>query len=471
MMQQWERRGRSRTGLALAVTLLMIVPTVLAGGTGPESTDSPGDDASAEATCTPVIESHPAHAPVGTWTSHAHPLFQWFDECAPSRYHVVTSWGDEFVVDDSFYYHPTLPDGEHEIAVRSEHWYLHCHPAWPCYWHRHYYWSGWTVLTVLIDTTGPDVGVTVGEPRVVDAGTTFVTDGTPFTLHASDPLSGLERMEKAADGDAWESYAGPFDLRGRDDGAHTVHYRAIDHAGASTAKTLGVVVDATPPVIEFLYPTPNSVTFGRFGAESCSENPRVKVGEESIVEVERPGDVSPPPAVDRVASERPAPCEGVLLATTPVARPLPDTGHEDVPTEVQADAHRVAFDPPVVMTGLVEIKLDVRDSTVGTDAVRFLVDGVLKEEKAAGDGVYRFRWDTTRELAGEHVLTVRAIDRLGTAGESSFTVTVLPQSADGFAGTLAEVQKDAESARSAAVEAACVALGEASGFVHACRAD
>lgn len=177
------------------------------------------------------------------------------------------------------------------------------------------------------------------------------------------------------------------------------------------------------------------------------------------------GDVLPPTLADAVqnalAGVPAAPgVEDVPVPAVPDARteaesavgPLPAT--PVAPSSVDLAAMDLDFANPVVLTGVVEMSADVRDATVGTATVEFLVDGVVREVASNGEGTYAWTWDTSTETAGEHAFAIRATDRLGNVDDVSFTVLVVTTTPEGAEATAAAMQADAETTAAETVVAA-----------------
>lgn len=102
-------------------------------------------------------------------------------------------------------------------------------------------------LAVRIDRT-PPVSVADVDPASPNGRDGWYTVGPIVHVSATDPLSGVEKIEFSTDqGATWQAFTGPIPLDR--DGVHTVQHRAVDVAGnAENAKNLTVKVDRTPPV-------------------------------------------------------------------------------------------------------------------------------------------------------------------------------------------------------------------------------
>lgn len=103
-------------------------------------------------------------------------------------------------------------------------------------------------LSVIMDNTPPSTNISIGDPKSIISGITYVTKDTNFTLSASDNVSGVSKTEYRIDDGAWTIYA-PFNISS--EGAHIIYYRSTDNVGnIEDAKTLTVVIDSTPPVTD-----------------------------------------------------------------------------------------------------------------------------------------------------------------------------------------------------------------------------
>ena len=91
------------------------------------------------------------------------------------------------------------------------------------------------------DTTAPATSATVTGTRDDNGG---YLDSATVTITATDAGSGVAAIEYAVDAGAWTAYAGAIIVRTT--GAHTVRYRATDHAGNVAAeKSAAFTVVAT----------------------------------------------------------------------------------------------------------------------------------------------------------------------------------------------------------------------------------
>ena len=96
------------------------------------------------------------------------------------------------------------------------------------------------------DTAPPVTILTVGTPQYARSdGTLYITSATPFTLAATDDLSGVAMTEYQIDGGIWNVYSS-FTLSTA--GTHTISYRSTDSAGnIEPNKTITVSLDNTAP--------------------------------------------------------------------------------------------------------------------------------------------------------------------------------------------------------------------------------
>lgn len=102
-----------------------------------------------------------------------------------------------------------------------------------------------------VDDSPPQTVLQVGDPKVVDAGITYITSATHLALQATDggvtPV-GVAYVEHRVDEGPWDPYASPFYLF--DEGAHSVEFRARDFLGnAEPGHTVTVFVDTTGPLL------------------------------------------------------------------------------------------------------------------------------------------------------------------------------------------------------------------------------
>lgn len=116
-------------------------------------------------------------------------------------------------------------------------------------------------ISVTVDNGTPITAITVGEPKFqAQDGSFFITQGTAFTLSASDTYSGVSRTEYRLNNGQWTAYA-PFNLS--NEGTYHIEYRSADKLGnTETSKSLSAIVDNTPPVTTHSIGTPKYTTSG-----------------------------------------------------------------------------------------------------------------------------------------------------------------------------------------------------------------
>ncbi|RKZ21879.1 hypothetical protein DRQ18_03730, partial [bacterium] len=139
---------------------------------------------------------------------------------------------DGEVEDDSVSFTLTGPDGVYEILYHSVDRVENEEPL--------------RKDTLILDNTPPYVSVNVGEP-VYAGDYLYVTFLTPFTLNASDALSGVNKVFYAVDDTGWAEYLASFVIEG-EDGLHTLFYYAVDNLGnKSDVEDTVIFLDYTPP--------------------------------------------------------------------------------------------------------------------------------------------------------------------------------------------------------------------------------
>ena len=122
-----------------------------------------------------------------------------------------------------------------------------------------------TYETPAIDTTAPVTTIVVGEPKY-GSDPLYVTQDTNFLFTASDDISGVAAMVYSLDS-APNQPALPFDLKRLIlppavlTGPHTIGYYSTDRSGNSeTAKSINVVVDDAPPMVDQFTASPTVIT-------------------------------------------------------------------------------------------------------------------------------------------------------------------------------------------------------------------
>lgn len=280
----------------------------------------------------------------GNWVSNSYPYWSWYaNGCNVVHYGVSTSWGGYFETGGTAY-QPGLGDGAYYIAVRTLAYYQDYHCSWWwCGWETHYYWTGWTYSqTAYIDRTAPTISHSIGQPKLTESGTTFLTSDTPITVSASDALSGVASLQWNLDGGSWNSFTGAFNVVGPD-GSHNVGYRATDRAGNVRAASFSVVLDNTAPVMDVQHPTPNSANVNEFSLETCTDTIRLTESGETVAEF--PPTLPAPPAELPPAPPMP---ELPELPEAPAAPPTPET--PPLPAELP-EAPTAPEAPEVIASG------------------------------------------------------------------------------------------------------------------------
>jgi flagellar hook assembly protein FlgD/Tol biopolymer transport system component len=112
-------------------------------------------------------------------------------------------------------------------------------------------------LTVYVDTTPPASVITAGAPQYQAEGNLYVSGSTPFSLAATDDLSGVMKTEYRIDNGPWIA-AATFSITS--EGSHLIGYRGIDTVNnTETGKTLSVIVDAFPPTVSVTAPVADAL--------------------------------------------------------------------------------------------------------------------------------------------------------------------------------------------------------------------
>ncbi|SNB45578.1 Ig-like domain (group 3) [Geobacter sp. DSM 9736] len=100
-------------------------------------------------------------------------------------------------------------------------------------------------ITIALDKTPPATKLEVGSPKMKKDEMLHVTTSTRFTLHATDPESGISSTEYRLDGGEWKPYA-PFTVT--PPGKHLLDFRSTDNVGNQEHPySVLVTVNDTPP--------------------------------------------------------------------------------------------------------------------------------------------------------------------------------------------------------------------------------
>jgi parallel beta-helix repeat protein len=90
---------------------------------------------------------------------------------------------------------------------------------------------------VATDNTPPETQLSIGEPKSVVSGITYLTSATPITVTAEDIPGGsgvastAYRIHNATWNSGWTTYTEPFYLTGLDDGSYQIGFNSTDNAG------------------------------------------------------------------------------------------------------------------------------------------------------------------------------------------------------------------------------------------------
>lgn len=115
-------------------------------------------------------------------------------------------------------------------------------------------------VVVRLDTTPPVSNYQIGEPKLGEESTVFVSPRTPITFTAEDPTGvGVEStLLQLQDTNRQFPYETPFTLEGLEDGVHQINYQARDYVdNEENLKTLEVMLDQTPPETHLIIDGPS----------------------------------------------------------------------------------------------------------------------------------------------------------------------------------------------------------------------
>ncbi|HEX08424.1 MAG TPA: LamG domain-containing protein, partial [Thermoplasmatales archaeon] len=103
--------------------------------------------------------------------------------------------------------------------------------------------------TVHVDNTPPTTTMTIGSPKYVSGGDTYITSSTSITLSAVDGglcMVGVNHTYYRINGSSWVEYTSPFTIS--DGGSHTIEWYSVDYLGnMESIRSYTVYVDNTPP--------------------------------------------------------------------------------------------------------------------------------------------------------------------------------------------------------------------------------
>jgi len=295
----------------------------------------------------------------------------------------------------------------------------------------------------VIDGRAPTVAIAIGDPQRDVGASVAVTNGTTFSLSASDEESGvrsiawqLESLDQAGSASPWIRYAGPFDVASspfaRGTGLYAVRYRATDVAGnTGGGGEIRVILDATPPAIT------HRVENGRLlvavsdrgsGLAALrvlvSSDPSGTFWEEQHTPILDPSGQTfgiPFPTVKRGAIVRYAITAedrlGLVSHAGTRAKPVEWVSPNQAPTIVTRGLANNSEVKGVVAVGWTAADLDGDRFTVQA-TVRPMVLATATTLFEGGDARGEVRWDTTKVPDGRYVVLFTADD--GQARRSAY---------------------------------------------------
>ncbi|PIZ14489.1 hypothetical protein COY52_12445, partial [Candidatus Desantisbacteria bacterium CG_4_10_14_0_8_um_filter_48_22] len=90
-------------------------------------------------------------------------------------------------------------------------------------------------ITSVVDNVPPVTSISIGNPKSVIGGETYVSLLTPFVLSVVDTGSGVASTKYRINNDSWKTYSGPFTFTGEgvssETQAHLIYYYSVDNSG------------------------------------------------------------------------------------------------------------------------------------------------------------------------------------------------------------------------------------------------
>jgi squalene-hopene/tetraprenyl-beta-curcumene cyclase len=122
-------------------------------------------------------------------------------------------------------------------------------------------WATSPTFVKVIDNIPPTTTLTLGNPKYVENGNTYVNSATLFTLIATDNPGGTGvsetayRIYNSSYNTGWLNYTSPFCLIGLSDGTYNIDYNSTDNVGnVETTNTATVILDNTGPLVTIVNP-------------------------------------------------------------------------------------------------------------------------------------------------------------------------------------------------------------------------
>jgi hypothetical protein len=281
--------------------------------------------------------------------------------------------------------------------------------------------TGSSAISVVLDTTGPNVSLGAPADGAVVRGTIDVQ------ATADDPLpgSGVAAVVFAVDGDPFATLgAAPFetmlDSTTLGDGFHTLTATATDGKGNPRVATATIRVDNTAPTIVIVEPPANALVGGTFGFRADVADSGSGVGAVTMLA----GGIAPtvdasiaygtPVASDtRNGSENSLRwLDGPLALEVRVVDAAGNQATATVTVNVDNTAPDKSLVSPVdqsVVSGVITLHAQATDPNLGQ--IRILVDGQLVATSPTSPLITSF--DTATDLDGVMEITVDVVDTVG----------------------------------------------------------
>ncbi|OGQ06146.1 MAG: hypothetical protein A3F82_08675 [Deltaproteobacteria bacterium RIFCSPLOWO2_12_FULL_44_12] len=267
-------------------------------------------------------------------------------------------------------------------------------------------------LQFRLDKTAPATTITIGEPKIGDFDTAWISPTTPITLEAQDPdgVGIKDIFVETPEVDETLVYDKPFSLVGLSDGLKFIYYWAKDHLDNEEFKKLfNINLDGTPPITKLIIGDPKVPDEGfvyvtsatPFDFETKTERndldkTQYKINEEDW---KIAGPFQIPTEGDFQIHNRGTDTLGNIEPTNTQRVVVDNTPPDPLMALNQGDGDQY-------VTRQTKISLDGNTTGVGNDITEYRID----------DGpwqLYKGPFDVIHLGAGSHTVTWRAKDKLG----------------------------------------------------------
>ena len=274
-------------------------------------------------------------------------------------------------------------------------------------------------LEVKIDTIAPTLIPIMPSPDGLD--NWFVSAPVSISMNGADAGSGLASAELSVDGSDWRSDASLTD------GVHIVRFRALDHAGNSTATSRAVMVDTAAPTLS----TSVAGTKGNLDWYVSQTTTAISAFDEGsgVVHIEYNQNNAGWKDGTSVLSK-----DGINEITLHAYDRAGNTVSDSIRIKVDTEEPASVFSSPLngstntLVRGSHKLLGSSSDAVSGVSSAEISIDGkTWLPVEISSSGVWEYSWNTSGWMDGEYPVVVRTTDMAGNieAAESGAQATLL----------------------------------------------